>query len=439
MTPEQWFARLERRLREDQADIERWSTWYDGRQTVRSASKTCSAEYQRLLREAGTNWAALVVDAASDRLAVQGFRFGDDTESAWAVWQRSNMDGSSSQAFLAALIGGRAPLTVTVGADGLSRITVEDPREVILELGPNGERVAALKMFRDAQRFRVVELMVPGRLFRWRSKEPDADTWGDSLWSTSMVGFGDLVEQVGTDGVPVFELRANGRVGGSSWRSELAGREGQLRRIDKLTIDLMVTAEFGAFRQKWATGMELPDDGTPPFKAGVDRLFVGESHETRFGEFGQTDLGGYLRAREAEVTQLAAITKTPPHYLLSGMTNLSADAIRAAEASLVKRVERHQQAFSEPLEEATRFALKLDGRPAADVLDAETIWRKAETRTSAELADALGKLVASIGMPEEAAWSEWGATPQQIEMWRAMRTRDRLTRIVQAPVDAGVS
>lgn len=441
MTPIEWAAHLERKLRAGRREIDMFSMWYDGRQPVPPSSRECSDAYRRLLEMGRTNWAALVVDAAADRLFVDGFRFSDDGDAgvsgdtAWGVWQASGMDAESSDAILEALVSGRCPLMVTRRGDGGSAlITVEDPREVVLEVGPRGERLAALKMFRDAERYRTVELMLPGALYRWRSDAPDPPDMSDDrdLWVSR---FGEPDVLAGDVEVPVFELRANRRVGRrSEGRSELAGRLDSLRRIDKLSVDALVVAEFGAFRQKWATGMELPDEGEAPFRAAIDKLFVSEDSETKFGDFAATDLTGYLSAIERAVTHLAAVTKTPPHYLLSGMTNLSADAIRAAEASLVMRVRRHQRAFGEPIEAAVRHALRIEGHVglAADIR-AETVWAKPETRTTAELADGLAKLVAGIGMPREAAWAEFGASPQQVAEWRAMSVRERL---FDAPVAA---
>lgn len=85
-------------------------------------------------------------------------------------------------------------------------------------------------------------------------------------------------------------------------------------RINKTLIDRLMAQEFSAFRQRWATGYELPEDehGQPvePFRSAVDRLWVAEDSAVKFGEFGATDLTPYLKAAEADVQHMAARTRT---------------------------------------------------------------------------------------------------------------------------------
>jgi len=70
-----------------------------------------------------------------------------------------------------------------------------------------------------------------------------------------------------------------------------------------------------------------------------------------------------------------------------------------------------------------RLALGLIGDAGATMTDAEVIWKDFETRSQAQLADALTKL-ATIGIPQEALWALFGATPQQIADWKAMRAAE---------------
>ena len=444
-SPEWWVRRLEQRLRNEQPRINEYRAWYEGRQPLAHVGQRCHDAYRWLLERSRRNWASLTVDAAADRLFVEGFGFGDSTRP-WELWQASGMDDDSTLGMLEALIVGRCPVSVRRDASGAARISVDDPAECIVEYAPGSrhERVAALKLWAEAGE-QVMHLMLPGRVVEWRRPVPAEDdpafTPRHGLWSASLAGWGDPVDLPALPMVPVVELRANSRIGRPP-RSELEGRIDALKAIDKLTADMLVAAEYGAYRQRWVTGLELAEDESgnvqAPFRHAIDALFVSEDADTRFGEFGATDLGNYVRAIEAQIQHLAAITKTPPHYLLSGMTNLSADAIRAAEAGLVTRVRRHQRAFGEAWEDVMRVALTIEGDAAADDVMAETAWRSPETRTAAELADALAKL-RSIEIPVEALWEEWGATPQQRIEWRSMRTREALQAapVVASPPPLG--
>jgi hypothetical protein len=119
------------------------------------------------------------------------------------------------------------------------------------------------------------------------------------------------------------------------------------------------------------------------------------------------------------VEHLAAITQTPPTYLLGRMVNLSAEAITAAEAGLVSKVKRRALHIGEGHEEVMRTALGLVGSPAATNLAAECVWADFETRSIAQLTDSLVKM-RSLGVPLEALWERYGATQEEIDRWHEL-------------------
>jgi hypothetical protein len=95
----------------------------------------------------------------------------------------------------------------------------------------------------------------------------------------------------------------------------------------------------------------------------------------------------------------------------------SADAIRSAEASLVKKAERKQRGFGGSWERVMRLAQRLrDGvrDPALDGL--ETIWADAATPTIAQQADAAVKLLQGDRpvITVRQAREDLGYTPVQI-------------------------
>ena len=110
--------------------------------------------------------------------------------------------------------------------------------------------------------------------------------------------------------------------------------------------------DYGANRQLWATGIKVArevikgEEGSPdvtrvtrPFQIGANRLLTNENPDGRFGAIAESNLQGYLDAVKQDVELLASITQTPAHYLLGTVANLSADALKAAEAGLVSKVQ----------------------------------------------------------------------------------------------------
>jgi len=393
--------------------------YYDGEQDVPALMDTEERRvFRRFLRESGANWCELVVNAVAERLQVTGFRFNDAgaSDRAWAVWQANAMDADAELAQTDALVTGQSFVLVQpddASAVGVS-ITPESPLEatVLYEPGDRRRRVAGYKRYGEFDGVTEV-LILPDVIATWYPSEA----------------------------MPVVEANPAGTVGlvplvpqprlGRSPRSELTPALSIQDRINTTIFNRLVSADYGAFRQIWATGVRMarkvivePNGeetvkAVKPFELGVNRLLVNESPDARFGHIPESSLRGYLDAVEQDVNQLAAITQTPPHYLLGAMVNLSADAIKAAETGLVAKVRRRALHIGEGHEEVMRTALGILGDPSAADTSAEVIWADFETRSEGQRVDALVKM-ATLGVPTQVLWERWGASPQEVERWQAM-------------------
>ena len=141
----------------------------------------------------------------------------------------------------------------------------------------------------------------------------------------------------------------------------------------------------------------------------------------RFGSFAESTLQGYLASVEQDVKR--SRDQAAMHYVLGQMVNLSADAIKAAEAGLVAKVSRRALHIGEGWEEVVRTAFRIIGHPAAEDSAGEVIWKDFETRSEAQRVDALVKM-RTLGVPIEVLWARWGASPQEIEQWRVLRAQE---------------
>jgi hypothetical protein len=93
--------------------------------------------------------------------------------------------------------------------------------------------------------------------------------------------------------------------------------------------------------------------------------------------------------------------------------------LQAAEGSLIDKARRYAASFGEDLEDVMRMALRLLGDPRSEDTSCEAVWRDPAQHNLGALTDSLIKLQ-SLGVPQAALWALYGATPQQIEAWRAM-------------------
>jgi hypothetical protein len=395
--------------------------------------------YRRFQRKARTNYCQLIIDAPRERLKVVGFRSGgagsDDTDrSAWDVWQANKMDANSGLVHTAALTFGVAYVIVGPNrADPKTPImTVEDPCEVIHDPDPLNWRKtrAAVKTWHDDVKGRVFAVVyLPGSIVYYRSvrvlkdaSDVGAEKWTSGWWELDPDS-PEVSNPLGEVPVVPFLNRPDMKGNGTG---EFEGVIDIQDRINNEILDRLVISKMQAYRQRWAKGIKVTDEnGVPqqPYVPGVDLLWVSEDPAAAFGDFATTDISPLLAAVRDDVQDMASISKTPPHYLLSGIVNASGQALDAAETGLVSKVLDDQVELGESWEEVNRLAAKYAGRvvPA----DAEVIWRDPQYRTLAELASAAVQ-EQSAGVPWRTRMRRLGYSPVEIDRMESERVADAL-------------
>ena len=422
--------------------------WYSGEQGYPVVPARYSDQYRLLIELSRTPWARLVVDTIAERLHVTGFRSGQpgvDAE-AWRLFQASAMNADERLVYTEALVVGVG--YVSISNDGA--IVPESSFEVTHEPAPGNRRqvAAAVKVYPLDYGLRewAAELYRPDATYRWTVQVADRDPlpagafpiddphrqleWQPAEPFVAANGFGV---------VPVvpFENRATVLGGGVS---ELEDCIPLLRRIDKITLDMLMTSELASFRQKWATGLNVPEDPDTgkkiePFKAAVDRLWINPSPDGKFGVFEASDLGQYLRVIDAQIAALAAISRVPSHYLMqSQLANPpSAESLVSSESGRVSKCRERQRRFGESWERTLDLSMAAAGGTLEVV---EVVWQDAEMRNPAQVADAAVKMQ-TIGVPQRAIWEYIGATPQQLNAWEPSSAAADLTALAQTPQTAG--
>lgn len=429
------------RLRLQRARCSNLWGWYHGEQDLPAVDARYRPAYRLLLEIARTPWARLVVDTIAERLHVQGFRSGllpaanEELEAAaWSVFQTSSLDADEWQVYVEALICGDGYVSVAREEEEPTRVSPESGFEVTHLAAPGNRRAvaSALKLCPTTWTGTTwaCELYRPEGTYRWLlALESPLDGFLAPVDSAARKEIATLPWEeddpfftenaLGVVPIVPFENRSTVLGGGVS---ELEDCIPILRRIDKLTLDKLLTSETASFRQRWATGLEVPrdEDGNPvePYKAAVDRLWVSEDERTKFGSFEASELGPYLTAIDAEIAALAAISRVPSHYLLQqSLANPpSAESLIASESGLVAKVRERQRRFGEAWERAIRLALAFEGTVSPEASALEVVWADAEMRNPAQVADAAVKL-SSVGVPRSAVWEYIGATPEQLAAW----------------------
>ncbi len=436
-SPLWWVERLYGKLEERRREIDVFDEYYRGEFPLPWLAPQAAEDFRRILSMTRSNFMGLVIDSMVERMNVDGFRVGEGSqgdEETWAIWQINNMDSDFDQALLEAAIAGVSYILVEPNAKDSKtpHLHVEHPSQAIVEHMPGTNRretAAGLKAWEDEWTGLVyATLYLPKRIYKFQAEKPRIS--GDKTklrWEpragVPYTGRNPLGE------VPLYELPNNPRLlsGGTS---EIADVMDVQDRIVKTIADRLMTQDFGAFPQKWATAWPEEDTAgnpTPPIEVGRNRMITTEVAETKFGQFDAAELGGYIGSKAEDVKDIASRTRTPAQYLLGEMSNVNGETLKASESGLVSKVRQRCKGHSDPLERAIMAARRLAGLGGQPDELIEVIWRNPEFRTEGELVDALFKLGSPpINIPRVVVWEKWGASPQEIQRWeRLMREQRR--------------
>jgi len=448
-SPEWWLGKLSDELAGRQVLMKQMNDYYVGNHPLPFLTETHESkmrtEFRRLLEESRSNFMRLVVDVVEERLRVEGFRLSASSEDqadadSWDIWQANQMDSESQVAFVEALVKGVSYLSVWADSDGdgFPDIAIEDPLQTIIGYVPGSnfrKRAAALKVWRDDWSGKDrANVYLPNGIYKFAATSSDAETMAMVSGSRSfesprypvlrtseapMSHWKELPDEfVGNPlgEVPIIALRNRPRLM-LEGESELADVFRVQNQINGFLFLLALAGYFGAHRQRWAVGLRIFEgtDGKPkePYDVAIDRLWQSEDPNTKFGEFSQTDLAGYINAIEQKILHIAVTTRTPRHYLHEQGQSPSGDAIKSAESGLVKKVERKMRPFGEGLEEALRLARRFAGEDDAAV-DSEIVWADPEIRTEAEITDAAIKKLQQGLITRTQALEDCGYSQTQI-------------------------
>jgi hypothetical protein len=426
---------LDEALDRRQLPLEEYGDYYEGDQPLLFASEKWRRAFGGLFAEFSDNWCQLVVDAVEERLDVTGFRFGDDEgdDDAWQMWQANGLDADSQIAHTDALIYGVSYAFVWVDKAGNPKVDVESPYQTIVSYDPGNRRSrrAGFKRWQETDLV-FANLYMPDFLWKFQAKAPGGSRepaprlggWepreeNNEAWPLpNPLGVVPLVPLVNR---PRLVPRRDSTTEGTSEIKQVIPVQDA---VNKLLLDMLVASEFGAFRQRWVTGMDIPrnpetGEEMEPFRAAVDRLWMSENPETKFGEFNATDLTPYVKSVEMLVQHIASQTRTPPHYFYLSGQFPSGESIKSAETGLVAKARRKMRHFSEAWEEVMRLCFAIEGDDRANFTGAETIWGDPESRTEGEHVDATVKKKA-LDVPVQQLWEDLGYSPQQIARFRAM-------------------
>lgn len=418
-------------LQQHRFQLELLDAYFDGEKLVRDLGISIPPQLKGLHTVIG--WPRIGVEALEQRLDLEAFRWSDgsdDSELA-EIAEANDLFDECSLAHLDALTYGREYVTVGAAddADAPPIITYESPLDMTM-IWDARLRVPlyALRESTDRLHFglapedRLVTLYLPDQTIH-----AVEENGGWVILDRDIHGLGV---------VPVLRManrqRTADRVGKSEITPEVRSiTDAACRRL----MGMEVAAEFYGAPQRYILGasesafQDAEGNTKSAWETYIGRVLALERDEDgqvpTVGQFAAHDPSGQTKIIDLYARIMATQLGLPPHMLGYTSDNpASADAIRSAEAMLVKKAERRIRRFSATHRESMRLALWIrHGVVPEGRIDCR--WRNPATPTIAAQTDAAVKMVqAGLLVPtSDVALEMAGLTEDQRRRAQAERQR----------------
>lgn len=431
--------------------------YYRGIHTLRYASPEFSEYHGGRYDGFNDNWCAPVVDATAERLTSLGIRLGDDTREADKEFQRVMDDNDAnrglSEAFTVALAAGRSYGLVWGNPDDedTPRVTFEHPEFCAIARDPDtGVDTANAKAWLD-DRNGFLTLYTSDQVWKWQwSVPPDNDSRKPIDWEPRQGSKDDTWPIKNPLGIPPMVEFRNTALLDDKPISDLAGVAAMQDAINLIWAYLFNGLDFASLPQRVAMGAEMPKVpilgdqgeivGSRPAdlkKLMKDRILWLTGEDAKIGSWPAAALDVFSQVIDVCVDHVSAQTRTPPHYLIGKMGNMSGDALTVAETGLVAKVGQRATNFTRPQRGIyERIALAQGNKARAK--QARTgiiVWTDPQYRSLAQKIDAFQKWRAS-GMPLRYLLEWYGLTPADVDRVMAMAKDEAETLVAPKPIPA---
>lgn len=407
---------LERAFKALQAKQENYNqlfAYYDGEQPLTYTATRLKDIFKDLDAYFAENWCSVVIDSTRDRINLRKVEIRNAAASkAWKeIWERTELGLESDDTHEAALVAGEAYVIVWKDAEGNVDVYANDPRlcHIFYDAQFPRKKKYAAKWFVDDKEKLELTLYYADRLEYYISS-------GKAESVTSAASFSPMKKAKADNPfgqIPVFHFRLAQRKAKSDLKSVIAPQNG----INKLLTDMMVTAEFAAFNQRYVISNSEVKGKLKNAPNEVWDLPAGDGigQQTTVGQFQATDLKNYLDAIDNLATAISSITRTPKHYFFSIGSNLSGEALIAMEAPLNKKAQDRIDRFTPIWKQVVLFMLKVAGFEVKPE-EVEIVFDQPETvQPSTEAQTRMANVTA--GMPLKTILREEGKSDEFIKQF----------------------
>lgn len=426
-------------LEETLQEIDRYD---QGQQELPFTPDNADVEYRLLAKRAVTNVMPFIISTPSQLMFVDSFQRGRASDSVptldhrtqavtpeWDHWQKSGLDKKQAAVYRGAVKFGHSFVR-----------TYKDPKKGVISKGLSAMNTTALfeDPANDEDPYAVIHVT------RWPVGHGDDVKVGLATMTDDLYEYAVTFKSLNdTKSVTVAAGRKHGATVNPVTRFtaavDLEGRTCGVvapmfrlqDRINQTVFDLLVVQSFASFKVRTISGMAPPikmkpvdaegmtvtnpvedDERIDHYVAVTDpntgrpipdevnlnakRLFFARDPETKFSTLDETPLDGFIKAIELGFRHMAALSQTPPHHILGEISNISAEALEAAETALARKVEEFKTSFGESWERVFRVAAEIGEYEGSEDFSGEVMWRNLNHGSLNIIADGLQKLSSFI-------------------------------------------
>lgn len=395
--------------------------YYEGSQDEVFASQKIANLLSGALGEFRLNFISVPVNAVWDRLEVASITSEDPNSQdiIGETWEKNELMLDANEVHKWALVYGDAYMMAWPDPEGeYIELHYNGPKNVGVVYNSENPRQKELgvKMWRvvdeGSKKRHRLNLYYPDRIEKYISTGSGRKDWRP-YEETIENPFGEI---------PIFHFRTSRPYGEPEHRNGYGAQDA----INKLVATQMSTVDYQSAPQRYALSSgELSPEITDFEEGESDRENIGSLKHgpgelwylkgvQQVGQFSPADPKVFLEPIDKYVKSMAVLTETPLVYFERTGHMPSGEALRVAEAPLVKKVKNRQVSFGSAWREVFRFVLRANGVDA----DVQVEWKDSDSVDRlTELEIVLKKIEA--GIPAEQALAEAGYDTSLVKQWNA--------------------
>lgn len=362
--------------------------YYEGNQDEVFASR----RWQRIFRgdkvDFQFNYTRTVVDSVLNRLELASVNTPVEQANQLlnTMLEQDDIEMDINEIHRRALVYGDAYAIVWPDEDGVVAIDYNSPLTtgVIYDSENPRKKSFGFKMWQSSDEMGRPEVKLniyyADRIEKYVSK-------GELDFITSSTGFNFVESVVNPWGeIPVFHFRTTKQYG----RPEHADAIGPQDAINKLVATHMYTVDYQGAPQRYALSSggndaefeDFDNDAAARENLGALKNGPGElwylKGITQVGQFAPADPKVFTEPIKDFIRGMASLTSTPLHYFEATGNVPSGEALRTAEAPLIKKVTDRQTSFGSTWRDLFAFMLRIEGIST----DVEVNWQFVESMDS---------------------------------------------------------